>query len=1022
MRRLGRRFIGSRGGITLAILAGLCWGCDDAVVPDDSADTRVRIRATDMFVPDARPDTMTIEDCTDGEERPCGVDRGLCQPGIQRCIQQLWTSECIGSIQPQNELCNGLDDDCDGNNDEGFGVGNGCKTTDDRNQEIGGVWACDPETGDVYCAAFEDCQDDVDGDGVNVCQDCDDDDRQNFPGNPERCDNADNDCDMVIDEGFNLDEICYAGEGICRRGGRTVCDQRGVGIACDAEPGPPAEQELCADNEDNDCDGFIDEGFDIGIPCADGVGACQRGGVTQCSDDGTVVLCDAVPGDPVDEICGNGIDDDCDGRSDEGYASGDVCFVGVGACARRGTLVCNADGSDVVCNVVAGEAMPEICGNRLDDDCDGVADEGFDVGADCADGVGGCARRGVEVCNPAGDGTLCSAVAGDPVDEVCGDGIDNDCDLVTDEGYDVGAACEAGVGLCHRTGSMICTPEGDDTVCSITAGQAAPERCDNLDNDCDGAADEGFELGEPCAVGFGLCENFGQLRCDPGGLTNRCDALPFPPQAELCDEIDNDCDGNIDETYVLLGEPCDSADPDLCARGVYQCNLQTRDMVCADDIPSPEVCNYLDDDCDDVVDNGIDFLNDPANCGACGEACDEFSGRCVDGTCFTTYWVDANEGSDFQGLGSRESPWRTISRAMAAVDSPRSTINVMPGRYAADMHPQEMEVFPIRVLDGVQIVGFGQPLETIIDPMGAAIAFLVRDLGDEGLSMERLYIQRGGIFRGGSAAIEIYNSDFVLRDVYVTGSETDLAPAALHIEGGNVLVDHCTFDNNESRRTRAIVGVSQGANVTISRSHFRHNIVGRPDENEAIVQSISSRLRVENSVFVENSGNAVLSNFNDAVLEVAHNSFAFNDGSGVRLAGELDATIVNNIFSHNQRFGIIEDTDEADPVVVEGNMFFENIAGVYFDEGQTALDTTDTLNAVIQGAAQNYSGDPAYISLASGNLRLRAESAAIDRAVEAHVLPVDQDNFARPHGNGADVGAFEMRPDLLNPEGEDDGE
>ena len=192
-------------GVAFACFAILAIGCEDDTAPVETDEPRARIRAMDAFIPDVEPDAAVVEDCEDGEERPCGVERGLCQPGIQRCIQRLWTSECIGSIQPENELCNGLDDDCDGNNDEGFGVGNGCKTTDDRNQEISGVRACDPETGDVYCAALEDCQDDADGDGVNVCQDCDDQDRQNFPGNPERCDNADNDCDMVIDEGFNLD-------------------------------------------------------------------------------------------------------------------------------------------------------------------------------------------------------------------------------------------------------------------------------------------------------------------------------------------------------------------------------------------------------------------------------------------------------------------------------------------------------------------------------------------------------------------------------------------------------------------------------------------------------------------------------------------------------------------------------------------------------------------------------------------------------------------------------------------------
>jgi hypothetical protein len=349
---------------------------------------------------------------------------------------------------------------------------------------------------------------------------------------------------------------------------------------------------------------------------------------------------------------------------------------------------------------------------------------------------------------------------------------------------------------------------------------------------------------------------------------------------------------------------------------------------------------------------------------------------------------------------------------MAAVDSPRSTINVMPGRYAPDMHPTESENFPIRVLAGVQIIGFGQPLETIVDPMGEAVAFSINGVGDEGLSIERLFIQRGGVFRGGNAAVEIVDSDFVLRDVYFTGSVTDLAPAALLIHGGDVIVDHCTFQDNESRRTRAILGASQGARVTISRCHFRHNIVGRPDENEAIVQAISASLRVENSVFVENVGNAVLVNFANSQLYAVHNSFAFNDGSGIRLAGTFEAHILNNVFSHNSRFGVAEDDDEADPLLVEGNLFFENGAGAYYDEGRFIIDTAAELDARLAIADRDHQGDPAYISLPSGNLRLRPESAAIDRAVAGHATLVDQDNFARPHGPAPDIGAFEQRPEL----------
>ena len=101
---------------------------------------------------------------------------------------------------------------------------------------------------------------------------------------------------------------------------------------------------------------------------------------------------------PIDEICGDEIDNDCDGETDEGFADlGVECAVGEGACEASGTYICNADGSDVECDAVAGEPSDEICGDEKDNDCDGETDEPID------------------------------AV------EICGDEKDNDCDGETDE-------------------------------------------------------------------------------------------------------------------------------------------------------------------------------------------------------------------------------------------------------------------------------------------------------------------------------------------------------------------------------------------------------------------------------------------------------------------------------------------------------------------------------------------------------------------------------------------------------------
>src|SRR6185503_12129654 len=176
--------------------------------------------------------------------------------------------------------------------------------------------------------------------------------------------------------------------------GYKVCGAGGAGTRCDTEPGMPGAAELCGNLLDDDCDGPIDEGFDVGMPCTVGVGACARTGARSCTADRLGTECALMPGVPAPaELCGNLLDDDCDGPVDEGFDVGMPCASGVGACARPGTKVCTSDRLTTECNAAAGTPAPaELCGNGIDDDCDGPVDEGFDVGAACAAGVGACAR------------------------------------------------------------------------------------------------------------------------------------------------------------------------------------------------------------------------------------------------------------------------------------------------------------------------------------------------------------------------------------------------------------------------------------------------------------------------------------------------------------------------------------------------------------------------------------------------------------------------------------------------------
>ncbi len=307
----------------------------------------------------------------------------------------------------------------------------------------------------------------------------------------ERCNGADDDCDGETDEGLAVGEPCAAGFGLCQRPGRIVCVPAGE-ATCDAQAADLARAETC-DGVDEDCDGRVDEDFDVGEACHDGEGACRRAGRLVCAGDRSTAVCDARRGAPERERC-NGADDDCDGRNDEGFGVGDACVVGRGACERPGIVACDAVGAEAECTGAAGTPLDEAC-NDADDDCDGLVDEDFvDLGDACTNGLGVCARSGRIRCAAAG-GTTCAAAPGPAGEERC-NLLDDDCDGRADEDFEVGAPCtleSAVVPGCRATGAWRCA-EGGGRACDAQVGPDAPEVCDGADNDCDRRVDEGFEL------------------------------------------------------------------------------------------------------------------------------------------------------------------------------------------------------------------------------------------------------------------------------------------------------------------------------------------------------------------------------------------------------------------------------------------------------------------------------------------------------------------------------------------------
>jgi hypothetical protein len=529
----------------------------------------------------------------------------------------------------------------------------------------------------------------------------------------ELCDNLDNDCDGNVDENYTktfpegrpiafdgFGEEVFKGEncglvGACAAA-IVVCDDAGTGLVCDVSE--VSQPEVC-NGQDSDCDGLIDEDFGgasllpeklyvdpntdariaLNDPC--GVGVCAGGRVV-CENLRAICSTDMLRQD--NEACGNAEDDDCDGLTDEGF---DLDGDEYQNCLRCAAEVCEAGAHDCNDTVDVGfdihPGAPEIC-NQIDDNCDGEQDEGLDLDGD-----------GVLPCDPVPD---CSNdpttdVEGKPsafevnpnADEAC-DETDNDCDGRVDEGFSqlqpngsVLYTSRPNCGQCGNNCSLAseefntiascterpgggfgcsteCRPgfndvDGDvaaadqfwntegeednkgcecrvraDTICdSGNVNRACTEICNGIDDDCDGGVDEAADLDMPaCWDGapeqrqVGICRD-GVRRCIDGRQSEQCfgSTLPEAGQERLCDNRDEDCDNRVDEGDALTdpsgqiraGDECSTGLDGICAAGRQACVANEIRCVAGQN-QLPEFCNGLDDDCDGVFEEDTDADGD----------------------------------------------------------------------------------------------------------------------------------------------------------------------------------------------------------------------------------------------------------------------------------------------------------------------------------------------------------------------------------------------------------------------------
>lgn len=190
-------------------------------------------------------------------------------------------------------------------------------------------------------------------------------------------------------------------------------------------------------------------------------------------------------------------------------------------------------------------------------------------------------------------------------------------DLAEEGGF--GWPCSAN----NQCTSFFCVPFQDGHICTVECEdecpegwecKAAPIRSQDLVFICQpegaGLCLEGMDgTTRPCFVTNGLGTCYGQETCK--GAQGWVDCTAKTPESESCDNVDNNCDGTIDEGFAIQdwdgatrtrGESCGVG---LCAGGTVVCNGSADAMCSSSVLVAQEVCNGLDDDCDNSVDEEV---------------------------------------------------------------------------------------------------------------------------------------------------------------------------------------------------------------------------------------------------------------------------------------------------------------------------------------------------------------------------------------------------------------------------------
>ena len=386
------------------------------------------------------------------------------------------------------------------------------------------------------CNGNKDDNPDMDGDGYKKDMDCDDGNADINPDADEICDSLDNDCDEEVDEDA-VDATTYYADS----------DQDGYGdpensiVSCSQPTGyitdnqdcndasalynPLAEETDCADPEDYNCD------ESVGYEDADGDGwaACE-----ECDDS------EATANPDQTEVCGDGIDNNCDNLTDDSTSS------------DAATWYIDYDGDGFGSTSLSVTECEEPTGFVANDsDCDDLHADAYPDDPNTTED--------------------------DPADEKC-DGYDNDCDGDIDENDAIDATIWYADVDTDTYGDVLVNtvacnqPSGyvdDSSDCDDTSASVNPdadEYCDSADNDCNGTVDDNALdatawYGDADGDGYGVFTSATTACSQPSGYAdnytdcNDSNAGINPGASEFCNGINDDCDGQTDEADSVDAVP-----------------------------------------------------------------------------------------------------------------------------------------------------------------------------------------------------------------------------------------------------------------------------------------------------------------------------------------------------------------------------------------------------------------------------------------------------------------------------------